>query len=81
MKEEGESSSGKVTAKMSVNIALIGISFTVFTLILTLKPDLLKNELLSLQIVLAIPFLISSTLARTNLVNAPKKEVGRFLDL
>ena len=64
----------KATAKMSVNIALIGISFTVFTLILTLKPELLKNEFLALQIVLSIPFLISSTLARMRHVSAAEEK-------
>lgn len=73
-KKERELSHVKATAKMSVNIALIGISFTIFTLILTLKPELLRNEFLSLQLVSAIPFLISSTLARMSLVNAAEQK-------
>lgn len=69
LSEEDVLSHRKITTKISVGIALLGISFTVFALTLNLRPDLLKDEFLALQLVLAIPFLISSTLARVKMVH------------
>jgi hypothetical protein len=57
----------KAKARQQLNTALLGISFTVFALVITLKPELIKDEILSIQLVLAIPLIISSIFARIRL--------------
>lgn len=61
----------KAESKLSVNLWLLGVSFTLFTFVIAVNPDLLKNNIfLSLQLTLAIPFLMSSIFARTKLMHA-----------
>jgi len=52
--------------RIKINDVLLGICFTLFTFLIALNPKLLKENLfLTLQLVCAIPFLMSSLLART----------------
>lgn len=56
----------KASMRININMTLLLVAFTVFTLIVTINPRILvENALLSIQLTLAIPFLISSSLART----------------
>ncbi len=66
----------KAEARNITNNNLIIVAFTVFTLIATLKPSLLvDNKILTLQLVLSIPFLLSSICARTTLGTTKKVEM------
>ena len=59
----------KAHVKVDMNLMLLAAAFTVFTFIGAVNPDLLKNNvLLSAQLTLAIPFLSSSTFARSKLI-------------
>ncbi len=66
-KEQIEAVHFKADNKARINLHLLGIAFTVFTLIVTLKPELFRDYvLLGLQLALSIPLFITSTLCRTN---------------
>jgi hypothetical protein len=58
----------KSKLKLEVNLWLMGTAFTLFTFIITINPDLIRNnDFLSLQLTLAIPLLFSSIFARGRL--------------
>jgi len=59
---------GKSNARLFMNTALIGVAFTVFALLVGLTSNtLIRNEILTMQLVLSIPFLLTSTLANSKL--------------
>jgi|SRR3989344_4224485 len=59
----------KTEIRVAINIALLTLVFAIFTLIITLNANILKeNVLLALQLVLAIPLLMSSALSNLKLV-------------
>ncbi|MEK7447387.1 MAG: hypothetical protein AAB632_01110 [Patescibacteria group bacterium] len=59
--------------RVHMNIAYLLVVFTIFTLLITLTPELLKEDaFLSVQIVLAIPLLFSSIFARSRSVYVGK---------
>lgn len=63
-------------ARIRLNLALIGICFMLFTFIVAINPDLLKNHiLLTIQLTLAIPFMITSTLSLSKLTKPRKIEL------
>ena len=52
--------------RILTNLTILGICFTAFTFLIGIKPEILEsNKFLSLQLTLAIPFFITSILART----------------
>ena len=56
----------KANFRLRINLTLLAVCFTAFTFMAANKPSLLKeNFLLATQITLAIPFLITSSFART----------------
>ncbi len=58
----------KARSKLEINLRLLAVAFILFTFIIALNPELIRNNIyLSLQLTLAIPFLISSIFARTKL--------------
>lgn len=60
--------------KVDVNLRLLGISFVIFTFIIVVNPQLLKNNiLLALQLTLSIPLMMSSIFARQRLAQATKR--------
>ena len=66
-KEDLEAVHFKADNRARINLHLLGIAFTAFTLIVTLKPELLRDyTLLGLQLALSIPLFITSTLCRVN---------------
>lgn len=68
--EEIEFCQNKAESKLNVNLWLLGISFTLFTFIIAVNPNLLRDNIfLSLQLTLAIPFLMTSIFARTKLMH------------
>ena len=74
--EEFELNKRKAEARVIVNSTLLGISITLFGLIVTISPGLLDNTLLAYQLVLCIPFFMSSIFARSKL--AYSKNAGRW---
>jgi hypothetical protein len=59
---------GKSNARLFMNTTLIGVSFTIFALLFSLQSDfLIKSGILTMQLVLSVPFLLTSTLADTKL--------------
>ncbi len=71
--EEEEKNRQASHIRVHMNIAYLHIVFTIFILLITLAPNFLKeNELLSMQIVLAIPLLFSSIFARSRSVYVGK---------
>jgi len=60
----------KAEAKININLWLLGTAFTLFTFVVAINPDLLKeNIFLSLQLTLSIPFIMSSVFAWTKLLH------------
>ncbi|HLC73947.1 MAG TPA: hypothetical protein VJH20_04905 [Candidatus Nanoarchaeia archaeon] len=58
----------KSDSRVLINVTLLGICFTLFTLIITIKPELLQKNLnLTLQLVSAIPLFMASSFARSKL--------------
>jgi hypothetical protein len=59
---------GKSNSRLFMNTALIGVAFTVFALLVSFQSGtLISNEVMTMQLVLAIPFLLTSTLANSKL--------------
>jgi len=57
---------GKSKAKAEINLWLLSIAFTLFALIISINPALIRDNIfLSLQLTLTIPTLIHSIFART----------------
>ena len=66
----------KSTIRVRVSLALLGISFTIFTFIAALAPQMLKeNFFLGLQLTLAIPLIISSIFVRSKLTYVRKTKI------
>lgn len=58
----------KSDSRVLINVTLLGICFTLFTFIVTIKPELLnRNIYLTLQLVCAIPILMNSIFTRSKL--------------
>lgn len=65
--------------KVSMSIMLLIICFTIFTFVITINPRLFQdNKILALQLVLAIPFLMSSIHARAKLAKNDKTLLEQF---
>jgi len=76
MQKESELIVSKARARIDINIALLSISFLLFTLIVTIKPEILSdNILLAAELTLTIPLLITSALARTKNIAYVKKDI------
>jgi hypothetical protein len=59
--------------KLDINRSLLAISFTIFALIISLNPGLLRQSFfVPIQLTLAIPLLLSSIFARSKLAYAKK---------
>lgn len=66
----------KVNLRVDLNLSLLVICFTIFTLIIAINPLILKkNTILTAELVLAIPLLISSSFARIRMIYSNKREV------
>jgi len=75
-----EGSIDGVSSKIDINLALLGIGFVLFTLIITLNPLLLKeNYLLAMELTLVIPLLITSCSARIKNITHPNNKVWKKL--
>ena len=75
--EELETNRARSSAHVLINITLVAIIFTLFGLVATLNPDLMANLFLAYQLVLSIPFLMASTLARAKISYATR--AGKWL--
>ena len=59
---------GKSNARILMNTSLIVVAFAVFALIVALQKHLLiAHQMLTMQLVLAVPFLLTSTFANSKL--------------
>jgi hypothetical protein len=80
--EEFELNKRKSDSRVMANLTLLGISITLFGLIITINPKLLDSALLAYQLVLSIPFFTSSTFARSKMAytrNARKWDLFGFI--
>jgi hypothetical protein len=56
----------KAKERIHINMTLLLVAFTIFTFVATIKPEILtQNKILAVQLTLSIPFLITSSFART----------------
>jgi len=66
----------KAKLRLNINNTLLTVSFTIFALIVTLNPPLLKSSfIIPLQLTLSIPLLLTSIFARSKLAYANKPEM------
>lgn len=76
MQKESEVWINKAKLRIDLNRSLLVICFTLFTLIIAINPLILKNNtILTVELILAIPLLISSSLTRMKLVYSNKREI------
>lgn len=76
MEKELEVIIAKAKTRIDINMMLLSISFLLFTLIVTLNPSILsENIILTIELTLAIPLLITSSLARTKNISSVKKKI------
>ncbi len=80
MERESEKNKVKSATHLTINTTLIFISFTIFTFIASVNSIILKdNFLLTIQLVLSIPFFMSSILSRAKLgILSNSKKVDEF---
>jgi hypothetical protein len=63
-------------ARIRINLALIGICFTLFTFIIAINPAFLRhNAFVSVQLTLAIPFIITSTMSLAKMAKPRKIDI------
>ncbi|MGV8151757.1 MAG: hypothetical protein ACP5OG_01625 [Candidatus Nanoarchaeia archaeon] len=55
---------------VSIESRLVGISITVFILILTLKSELLEKQIIIFQLVLSLPFLLAAMISNAKIVDS-----------
>jgi hypothetical protein len=66
----------KSKLRLDINRSLLAVTFTIFVLIISLNPSLFKESIwMLLQLVIAIPLLLSSMFARSNLATAKKPKL------
>jgi len=59
----------KAETKLQINVALLGVTFTIFTLIFTLGADLRLQDEILFELSIAIPFFLSSITAYSNVMS------------
>ncbi|MDO8468048.1 MAG: hypothetical protein Q7S56_03840 [Nanoarchaeota archaeon] len=70
-KEEVEKNQVKAQIHTNISITLIFITCTIFAFVITVNNDILKDDyVLALQLTLALPFLMSSSLAKSKIAEA-----------
>jgi len=73
-KMELEIRNAKNSSKLKISTELIAVSFLIFIFILTVKPEILSTEkIVAAQMVLSIPFLLTSALIRSKMT--PRKMI------
>ena len=66
----------KSSMYVAIDSRLLGITMTIFILLLTVKSELLNNKLITMQLVLVIPFLFGSIFTSAKIVN--KNSLSRY---
>jgi hypothetical protein len=70
----------KSSSKLAITVRLIGVAFTIFVFIMTIRPQIFfEKEIVALELILAIPFLITSALSFSKLSYAPNSKEWDFL--
>lgn len=64
----------KATSRINLSLFLLTVSVTAFFLIINLKEELFYNKILLMQLILAIPLLLTSTLAYSKIGYRDKVE-------
>lgn len=59
----------KAETKLEINVALLGVTFTIFTLIFTLGSDLRLQDEILFELSIAIPFFLSGITAYSNVMS------------
>lgn len=66
---QGISLQKKAETKLEINVALLGVTFTIFTLIFTLGSDIRLQEEILFELSIAIPFFLSAITAYSNVMS------------
>ena len=70
----------KSATKLSINIRLIGVTFVIFTFIIAIKPQIfIAKKILALELIMAIPFLLTAALSFSKLAYAPHSKEWDWL--
>jgi O-antigen/teichoic acid export membrane protein len=70
----------KSSSKLAITVRLIGVSFVIFIFIITIKPQIFfQEEIVALELILSIPFLLTAALSFSKLSYAPKSRQWDFL--
>ena len=66
---QGISLQKKAETKLQINVALLGVTFTIFTLIFTLGSDIRLQDEILFELSIAIPFFLSAITAYSNVMS------------
>lgn len=70
----------KSNSKLAITTRLIGVAFTIFVFIITIKPQIFfQKNIVALELILSIPFLLTSALSFSKLSYAPNFKQWDFL--
>ncbi|MBN2052737.1 hypothetical protein JW756_04505 [Candidatus Woesearchaeota archaeon] len=70
----------KSSSKLAITVRLIGVAFTIFIFIITIRPQIfLEKKIIALELILAIPLLLTSALSFSKLSYAPHSKEWDFL--
>jgi hypothetical protein len=70
----------KEGTRISINLALLGICFTLFTFLIAFNPKILQENIwVTLQLVCAIPLLMTSLLARSKSTYTPEIKQWKYI--
>jgi hypothetical protein len=73
--------SGRSSMNTALMTRLLGMTVTLFILILTVKSELLEYQSVSWQLVLSMPLLLAALIANSKVVNVEKFEKYRYFIL
>jgi hypothetical protein len=70
----------KSSSKLAITVRLIGVSFVIFVFIVTIRPQILfQDQLVTLQLILSIPFLLTAALSFSKLSYSPLSKEWDFM--
>jgi hypothetical protein len=69
----------KSSSKLAVNVRLIGVAFMIFVFIITMRPQIFDKQIIAFQLILSIPFLLTSALSFSKLSYTQQAKQWDFL--
>jgi hypothetical protein len=69
----------KSSSKLAVNVRLIGVAFVIFVFIITMRPQIFDKQIIAFQLILSIPFLLTSALSFSKLYYTQHSKQWDFL--